>query len=218
VQSLRAACGDEGSINTPPASTESSSSKCNAAVSAASAAAAGSCSSIQQQQELLPLLSPYLWLHHLQQASSSNVSLLQQPLVCNQGMVQSTSQLQQIWLPHPQQQQQPLSRFTPKLQSLSQVPTPYQLQQARCYHPATHRARVLTVKLQQQHSWQDLQLMYDASGGGARLNAIHLATVLQQLSRLAPMPDLAPAAGRRRLKAFTAEVGVIAAVIGLVCM
>jgi hypothetical protein len=49
--------------------------------------------------------------------------------------------------------------------------------------------------------------MYDASGGGARLNATHLATVLQQLSLLAPMPELAPAAERRRLKAFTAEVG-----------
>jgi hypothetical protein len=48
--------------------------------------------------------------------------------------------------------------------------------------------------------------MYDASGGRARLNAIHLAAVLQQLSRLAPMPELAPAAETRRLKAFTAEV------------
>ncbi|KAF6262390.1 hypothetical protein COO60DRAFT_1636059 [Scenedesmus sp. NREL 46B-D3] len=81
----------------------------------------------------------------------------------------------------------------------------HQLQQTHAYHPATHRARVLTVRLQQQQHWQDLQLLYDASGGGARLNAIHLATVLQQLSRLAPMPELAPAAERRQLKAFTAE-------------
>jgi hypothetical protein len=223
MQSLRSACSDVKS----PAATESSS-------SSSAAVRTGSCSSItpkeqqhtQQQQQLLPLQSPYSWLLHLQQAASSNVLPLQQPLVCNQGILQGSS-VQLPWqhqtsLLHPhlqqQQQQQPMFLGSSRLQPLSQLPTPHQFQQSRPYHPSTHRARVLTVRLQQQQSWQDLQLMYDASGGGARLNAIHLATVLQQLSRLAPMPELAPAAERRRLKEFTAEVGVIAAGIQLVCI
>jgi hypothetical protein len=53
---------------------------------------------------------------------------------------------------------------------------------------------------------QDLRLVFDASGGGAKLNPIQLSALLQQLCKLAPAPGLLNAADRDSLTAFVDEV------------
>ncbi|KAF8059164.1 hypothetical protein HT031_005336 [Scenedesmus sp. PABB004] len=83
---------------------------------------------------------------------------------------------------------------------------PQQLPAAAGYHRATHRARALTVQLRAAVAWPDLRHLVDASGGTGRLNAHHLAALLQQLAALAPAPALAPAAERAALQAFSADV------------
>jgi hypothetical protein len=179
-QCLSTACSEAAAHQTPV-----DNSRVEASIASAAALSSSSNSSQQQQQQQQEQLLTCHSQQHMQQ--------LLLPLLCPYGWLQQL--VHNSFNPHSLQHQ-----------PSNQHPPPLQLQQVSFYHRATHRARVLTVRLQRQQRWQDLQLLYDASGGGAKLNAIHLATVLQQLSRLAPMPDMAPSTERRQLKAFTAEV------------
>lgn len=53
---------------------------------------------------------------------------------------------------------------------------------------------------------QELRLLFDASGGGGRLNTIQLCALLQHMARLAPAPELLNATERAELGAFANEV------------
>jgi hypothetical protein len=53
---------------------------------------------------------------------------------------------------------------------------------------------------------QDLRLLFDASGGGGRLNPIQLCALLQHTAKLAPAPELLTAAERTQLGTFASEV------------
>lgn len=53
---------------------------------------------------------------------------------------------------------------------------------------------------------QELRLLFDASGGGGRLNTIQLCALLQHMARLAPAPELLNATERAELGAFADEV------------
>lgn len=49
-------------------------------------------------------------------------------------------------------------------------------------------------------------MLFDASGGGGRLNPIQLSALLQHLARLAPAPELLTATERNELHTFAQEV------------
>lgn len=53
---------------------------------------------------------------------------------------------------------------------------------------------------------QELRLLFDASGGGGRLDPIQLSALLQHLSRVAPAPELLTASERAELQGFALEV------------
>jgi hypothetical protein len=70
-----------------------------------------------------------------------------------------------------------------------------------CSHPFPHlplRQPPLNLK--------ELRLLFDASGGGGRLNPIQLCALLQHLARLAPAPELLSATERGELRGFANEV------------
>jgi len=148
----------------------------------------------------------------------------QQSPCCNTHHAPSLLQQQQhqlwpaqlSWMIQRQQKHNLHLLHTHNQQQLSMQSHPYQQkqqqqqqqqQQVRGYHPATHAARSLTSKLLQQKSWQDLQQIFQAAGGGSRLNPIQLCALLQQLARLAPPAELLPAAEKGQLRGFADQVG-----------
>jgi hypothetical protein len=62
---------------------------------------------------------------------------------------------------------------------------------------------------------QELRLLFDASGGGGRLNPIQLSALLQHLSRVAPAPELLTASERAELQGFALEVRAWGRVLAL---